>query len=543
MLIGLSVALGLAAGPGAQARARDLWSSPHPGVRHLHRTGAKVDVHVVVVDLTAPEVSLIVTRPEDRGLTVDDFARRYDVQVAMNANFFDGAFRPCGMSRGDGVPALDAYDEACTATLGIGRLNEALMFDALGPVADAPEAWMTEVVAGKPWLVREGVALTGWPAPAHIRSRHPRSAVGLSRDRRTLFLVVADGRRADAAGLDGDELAALFVELGAHDAFNLDGGGSTSLYVAAEGGIVNRPSDGHTRPLGSHIGVRIRPGARWYAARLESGVEAPAPEGSAPDSAVLEATAAPGETKSVTVRYRNVGRRPWPADSLTLVAVGERPSALWDPKTWASPHAIAQRNGLVRPGEVVQVDFDTAVPVAVGRFEATFVPWLHGVGALPEATPLRVALTVPPSGWTFEGSSTAAQPPSARRYAATLPGRSRRGGVAADRGPVPARAGRVGAAPVTLVDVSGTAPAVAHALGVAGSREASVVSFALEPRTLLLLCVLGALAALLWPLERVFRVRAARDRRRFTEAEARACGRFLVVRSCGVGGSSRDGSR
>jgi exopolysaccharide biosynthesis protein len=41
------------------------------------------------------------------------------------------------------------------------------------------------------------------------------------------------------------------------DAVNLDGGGSTELWIAAEGGIVNRPSDGHERIVMNHLGVRI----------------------------------------------------------------------------------------------------------------------------------------------------------------------------------------------------------------------------------------------------------------------------------------------
>jgi hypothetical protein len=487
----LMVCAALVVAAPAPARARDVWTTPHPGVRHLRRVGAKLDVHVIVVDLRAAEVSLVVTRPEDRALTVDDFARRYDVQVAMNANFFDGAFRPCGMTRGDGVPARDAYEEACSATLGLGRLNEAQMFEALDPTADAPEPWMTDVVAGKPWLVRDGVALTGWPAPGHIRLRHPRSAVGLSRDRSTLFLVVADGRRSDALGLDGDELAALFVELGAHDAFNLDGGGSTSLYVAAEGGVVNRPSDGHARPLGNHIGVRVRPGARWYAARLEPSDAAP----SASDRvARLEAQAAPGETTFVGARYRNVGRRPWPASALYLAAAGERPSALWDPGSWASPTRVVPRLGRVAPGEVAEVRLPAAAPVAPGRFEEMFVPALRGFGPLPEAAPLHVALTVAPDAVPRAHDARPAPPPGG-------------GGSVA-------RPGDSDLA-VALVEVARppeSAPGFGALLG--ASREASIAVVALDPRAVLLACALGSLAAWLWPLRRALRVRAARNVRR-----------------------------
>src|SRR5262249_25262961 len=58
--------------------------------------------------------------------------------------------------------------------------------------------------------------------------RYPRAALGLAADE--LIAVACDGRRTDVdAGLTLDELGQLMVTLGAHDAINLDGGGSTSL--------------------------------------------------------------------------------------------------------------------------------------------------------------------------------------------------------------------------------------------------------------------------------------------------------------------------
>ena len=74
--------------------------------------------------------------------------------------------------------------------------------------------------------------------------RQPRTAVELSEDRRTLYIVVADGRRRTSRGLDLYETARLLLELGAHDAINLDGGGSSEMFVAGAGGVVSVPSRG-----------------------------------------------------------------------------------------------------------------------------------------------------------------------------------------------------------------------------------------------------------------------------------------------------------
>ena len=78
--------------------------------------------------------------------------------------------------------------------------------------------------------------------------RHPRSAVGLTADGRTLILLAVDGRQeGHSRGVTLAELAALFKSLGADSAINLDGGGSSSMVLRdpATGvySIANQPSD------------------------------------------------------------------------------------------------------------------------------------------------------------------------------------------------------------------------------------------------------------------------------------------------------------
>lgn len=75
-------------------------------------------------------------------------------------------------------------------------------------------------------------------------ARHPRSAVGKKADG-TILLLTADGRNAQAAGVSLTELQQIMKWLGADYAINLDGGGSTTMYVAggSDNGVVNHPSD------------------------------------------------------------------------------------------------------------------------------------------------------------------------------------------------------------------------------------------------------------------------------------------------------------
>ena len=79
--------------------------------------------------------------------------------------------------------------------------------------------------------------------------RHPRSAIGWNDA--FFYLVVVDGRQANSVGMTFPELAALMAELGCTEALNLDGGGSSTMWVS--GRIVNSPSGGAERALANAL--------------------------------------------------------------------------------------------------------------------------------------------------------------------------------------------------------------------------------------------------------------------------------------------------
>ncbi|HUE88162.1 MAG TPA: phosphodiester glycosidase family protein [Vicinamibacterales bacterium] len=91
--------------------------------------------------------------------------------------------------------------------------------------------------------------------PTFATDLHPRTAIASLADGRALLLV-ADGRRSpERVGLTLDDLAKLLIELGAVEAINLDGGGSTAMVV--RGKLVNFPSDPTgERPVSDAIVVR-----------------------------------------------------------------------------------------------------------------------------------------------------------------------------------------------------------------------------------------------------------------------------------------------
>jgi exopolysaccharide biosynthesis protein len=106
--------------------------------------------------------------------------------------------------------------------------------------------------------------------PRFSRNRHPRSAIAVTRDSATLLLVAVDGRRQTSVGMSLVELGDALLSLGAAEALNLDGGGSTALVVGDS--LVNVPSDSAgERPVGNVVVVtRGERETRRRAGRVES---------------------------------------------------------------------------------------------------------------------------------------------------------------------------------------------------------------------------------------------------------------------------------
>lgn len=84
------------------------------------------------------------------------------------------------------------------------------------------------------------------------QGRSPRTAIGIKEDG-SILLVVVDGRSISSCGMSLNELANLLRKLGAVDALNFDGGGSSEMVI--KGKIVNKPSDGKERLVSMGLGL------------------------------------------------------------------------------------------------------------------------------------------------------------------------------------------------------------------------------------------------------------------------------------------------
>jgi len=192
----------------------------------------------------------------------------------------------------DALAALEAGDEV---TLAYG------LRDDLGEIRTA--------IGGDPddWLLEDGEVTSSTSDFATLR--HPRTAVGLSADGATAYLVVVDGRQAQSIGASLPELGRLLGQLGADDAINLDGGGSTTMVARLPGdartSVLNSPSDGAERLDANGLGLFTPEGSGEVHA---FDVRAAVPTGDAPAGDALRVF--PGLHRTLTAAGYDESRAP-----------------------------------------------------------------------------------------------------------------------------------------------------------------------------------------------------------------------------------------
>lgn len=106
----------------------------------------------------------------------------------------------------------------------------------------AADAW--QVLSFGPALVNNGkIVVNASSEVGQSKSSNPRTAIGQV-SQLHYIVIVSDGRTSESAGLSLIELAQLFAQRGCTVAYNLDGGGSSTMWF--NGQVVNNPTDGRT---------------------------------------------------------------------------------------------------------------------------------------------------------------------------------------------------------------------------------------------------------------------------------------------------------
>ncbi|CAN5302190.1 hypothetical protein BH09ACT11_BH09ACT11_12290 [soil metagenome] len=139
--------------------------------------------------------------------------------------------------------------------VGVGALKGIQVGDMLRfrtSVASNPKI----AISGQSLLIDDGLVVA-----TDDSEMHPRTAVAINHDTAQIMLLVIDGRQSFSRGYTLREMARKLVELGADEAINLDGGGSSFMYLnsaTAKPRIANSPSDGVERHVANGLEIHAR---------------------------------------------------------------------------------------------------------------------------------------------------------------------------------------------------------------------------------------------------------------------------------------------
>jgi len=238
--------------------------------------------HTVTIDLSAPGIRFLASPQglasdgkETTADTVPGFLKAHDLQLAINANFFYPMHvtHPLDYSPriGDGVNVVgiaisdgDRYSEAEAGWAALCILSNR---DIRITESDCPPQTQ-QAIAGNVQFVKAG-AVSGdevSPIAGNDVNRFPRTAVALSADKKTMWIVTVDGRQKGySEGVTMAELGEFVLGLGADSAINLDGGGSSAVAadVAGEAVLLNAPIQArvpmYLRPVANQLGLYAEP--------------------------------------------------------------------------------------------------------------------------------------------------------------------------------------------------------------------------------------------------------------------------------------------
>ena len=180
-----------------------------------------------------------------------EFGKEANALAAINGTFFD-------IKNGGSVDYIESdnrvINENRTGANGARSMHQkaAVLFNS-GKLSvkkwNGETGWEQSLVAEDlmvtgPLLLLDGKSQDLDTANVFNKTRHPRSAIAITKNKRVLLITV-DGRQENSAGVSLFELTKILNWLGARDGINLDGGGSTTLWVNGKStsGVVNYPSD------------------------------------------------------------------------------------------------------------------------------------------------------------------------------------------------------------------------------------------------------------------------------------------------------------
>jgi hypothetical protein len=234
-----------------------------------------VVLHFIEIDLDGASPRFKVTDGHrDRELpydahSVSEFLEETGVQLAINGSFFTPWWS-------NGI--LDYYphtgDPLKTKGISVSEGKVICRYDPNYPAlyiskegipSFEPQQPAYNAIAGKAMFVKNGRFSLEGSKDRFCTQPEPRTAIGLTKDRKKMIIMVVDGRQPRySEGLSLQELAQYAIDLGVDEALAFDGGGSTALVIQDFDNSpkqLNCPIDkripGRERPVANHLGIYL----------------------------------------------------------------------------------------------------------------------------------------------------------------------------------------------------------------------------------------------------------------------------------------------
>ncbi len=276
------------------------WTPLFKGIDHIVATNSTSSgdfqslmvANALRIDLTDPDIRLTTTprspnyvqdTVETGAMKVSRFVQTKHVQAAINGNFFHLSSDPgndnvpyyvaegtemllLGLEISEGTVVSRQQNAVDSASVLFDVSNHCTILHTNWPATNNVGVYMA--VSGDYPLVIKGVNIgRRYLGQGGVHDQNPRTSYGRSQDGHYLYLLTVDGRQPGYSdGAFDYETGAWMLALGAYDAVNMDGGGSTTMVIADAAGNPHRlnsssavADSGNEREVGSHFGIFAKP--------------------------------------------------------------------------------------------------------------------------------------------------------------------------------------------------------------------------------------------------------------------------------------------
>jgi hypothetical protein len=246
-------------------------------IREVRHTPRPIIIHVIIVDLTHPNIRFLVTpgkvteNGEIGARTTSQFLTEFKQKIAVNGSFFHPFSEKLWHSypRHTGDPLYVLGLASCRGKVYSQVQNP---FKTFYLTADnqasfqAPIDAVYNAISGKDLFLKQGKLQPPFINALPNKHPYPRTAFALDKTAKTLMIFVVDGKQKNySEGVTMVELAEIVQAYGGDTALNMDGGGSSTLVMAGAAGepiLLNSPIHarfrGNERLVANHLGISVQ---------------------------------------------------------------------------------------------------------------------------------------------------------------------------------------------------------------------------------------------------------------------------------------------